>query len=115
MCTHARMYYQFNIIIIGLQILNVNAIIAMYSFIEGFIQPAFVEKMVLADDPAGFVDWQLFDFPPERDTYLDDLKVPVPDDVPELERVLKVSLSCIHQFFMVTTIQATSNETHACR
>ena len=76
MCTHACMYYQFNIIIIGLQILNVNAIIAMYSFIEGFIQPAFVEKMVLADDLAGFVDWQLFDFPPERDMYLDDLKVP---------------------------------------
>ena len=58
-------------------------------FFEGFIQPAFVEKMVLADDPAGFVDWQLFDFPPERDMYLDDLKVPVPEDIPDLEEVLK--------------------------
>ena len=46
--------------------------------------------MVLGDDPAGFVDRQLFDFPPERDMYLDDLKVPVPDDVPNLEKVLKV-------------------------
>ena len=46
--------------------------------------------MVLSDDPPGFVDRQLFDFPPERDMYLDDLKVPVPDDVPELENILKV-------------------------
>ena len=60
-------------------------------FNTGFIQPAFVEKMLLADDPAGFVDRQLFDFPPERDMYLDDLKVPVPDDVPDIESVLKVN------------------------
>ena len=59
--------------------------------VKGFIQPAFVEKMILADDPAGFVDRQLFDFPPERDMYLDALKVPVPDDVPDLEKVLKAS------------------------
>lgn len=64
-------------------------------FFEGFIQPAFVEKMVLADDPAGFVDRQLFDFPPERDMYLDDLKVPVPEDIPDLEKVLKVRLGCL--------------------
>lgn len=57
----------------------------------GFIQPAFVEKMVLAEDPAGFVDRQLFDFPPERDMYLDELKVPVPADVPDIESVLKVN------------------------
>ena len=56
-------------------------------FVVGFIQPAFVERMVLSDDPAGFVDRQLFDFPPERDMYLD---VPVPDDVPELENILMV-------------------------
>ena len=65
----------------------------MYNILfEGFIQSALVEKMVLADDPAGFVDRQLFDFPPERDMYLDDLKVPVPEDIPDLEKVLKVRL-----------------------
>ena len=48
--------------------------------------------MVLADDPAGFVDRQLFDFPPERDMYLDDLQVPVPEDIPDLEKILKVRL-----------------------
>ena len=41
-------------------------------------------------DPAGFIDRQLFDFPPERGMYLDDLKVPVPEDIPDLEKVLKV-------------------------
>ena len=34
------------------------------------------------DDPDGFVDRQLFDFPLERDVYLGDLKVPIPADVP---------------------------------
>ena len=58
--------------------------------------------MVLADDPAGFVDRHLFDFPPEIDMYLDDLKVPVPDDVPDLERVLKVD---INQFCTITIQQ----------
>ena len=56
----------------------------------GFIQPAFVDRLLQADDPAGFVDRQLFDFPPERDAYLDDLKVPIPDDSPNLEDILKV-------------------------
>ena len=46
--------------------------------------------MVLSDEAAGFVDRQQFDFPPERDVYLDNLKVPLPHDVPELERILKV-------------------------
>ena len=36
---------------------------------------------------------ELFDFPPERDMYVDDLKVPVPDDVPELENILLILLS----------------------
>ena len=50
--------------------------------------------MVLADDPAGFVDRQLLDFLPERDLYLNDLKVPVPDDVPNTESILRV-MKCI--------------------
>lgn len=50
--------------------------------------------MLLADDPAGFVDRQLFDFPPERDMYLDDLKVPIPNDIPEIESVLRVRNEC---------------------
>ena len=36
---------------------------------EGFIQPTFVDLMLQADDPGGFVDRQLFDFPPERSVY----------------------------------------------
>ena len=46
--------------------------------------------MILADDPAGFVDRQLFDFPPERDMYLKELKVPVPNDIPDIESILRV-------------------------
>lgn len=42
----------------------------------------FVDCMLQADDPDGFVDRQLFDFPPEKDVYVDDLKVPIIQDVP---------------------------------
>ena len=56
----------------------------------GFIQPAFVERMLQIQDPGGFADRQLFDFPPERDVYLDELKVLVPPDVPNLLHNFKV-------------------------
>ena len=46
--------------------------------------------MLKVEDPDGFVDRQLFDFPPDSDVYLDDLKVPIPSDVPRLVDVLKV-------------------------
>ena len=46
--------------------------------------------MLQAPDPGGFADRQLFDFPPERDVYLDELKVPVPPDVPKLLHIFKV-------------------------
>lgn len=46
--------------------------------------------MLQADDPDGFVDRQLFDFPPERNVYLDDLKVPIPQDVPKMMDIFKV-------------------------
>ena len=46
--------------------------------------------MLQVDDPDGFVDRQLFDFPPERDVYLGDLKVPIPADVPDLQEIFQV-------------------------
>ncbi len=46
--------------------------------------------MLQVDDPDGFVDRQLFDFPPERDVYLGDLKVPIPSDVASLKDVFQV-------------------------
>ena len=41
-------------------------------------------------DPDGFVDRQLVDFPPDRDVYLEDLKVPIPDDISDLKDIIKV-------------------------
>ena len=35
--------------------------------ISGFIQPTFVEKMLLSDDADGFNDRQMFVLPPQRD------------------------------------------------
>lgn len=46
--------------------------------------------MLQVDDLDGFVDRQLFDFPPERDVYLGDLKVPIPADVPDLQEIFQV-------------------------
>ncbi len=57
--------------------------------ITGFIQPAFVERMLLADDADGFNDRQLFDFPPERDVHFDELKIPVPPEVPKLTGIFR--------------------------
>lgn len=69
------------------QVFNTNWNLYGYT---GFIQPAFVEKMLQAPDRGGFADRQLFDFPPERDVYLDELKVPVPPDVSKLLHIFKV-------------------------
>ena len=52
--------------------------------ISGFIQPAFVEKMLLSDDADEFNDRQLFAFPPLRDVFLRDL---IPSDLPSLETI----------------------------
>ena len=53
--------------------------------ISGFIQPAFMEKMLLSDDADGFNDRQLFAFPPQRDVFLRDLVLPIPSDLPSLD------------------------------
>ncbi len=45
-------------------------------------QPAFVEHMLQADDADGFNDRQLFNFPPEGDVHFDELKIPMPPEVP---------------------------------
>lgn len=51
----------------------------------GFIQPSYVYDMLTkSPDADGLNDRQLFDFPPEREVLLDDLKVPMPDDTPSL-------------------------------
>jgi len=63
----------------------------------GYIQPAFV-KTVQVDDPDGFVDWLLFGFPPEQDVYLGDLKVPIPADVPDLQKILRVYILYITSY-----------------
>ena len=62
---------------------------------SGFIQPAFVEKMLLSSDADGFNDHQLIDFPPEREVYLRELKVPVPDTVPKLANIYAI-LQLVH-------------------
>ena len=55
--------------------------------ITGFIQPAFVHQMLHSSDHDGMNDRQLFDFPPERDVFLDQLKVPMPEDIPDLKAI----------------------------
>ena len=55
--------------------------------ISGFIQPAFVEKMLMSDDADGFNDRQLFCFPPQRDVFLGELKLPLPSHLPALRDV----------------------------
>lgn len=54
--------------------------------ITGFIQPSYVHEMLTkSPDADGLNDRQLFDFPPERELLLDELKVPMPPDIPTLE------------------------------
>lgn len=56
--------------------------------ISRFIQPAFVYEMLNeVPDADGLNDRQLFDFPPERELFLNDLKVPMPLNTPDLLEV----------------------------
>ena len=56
--------------------------------ITGFIQPSYVYDMLTkSPDADGLNDRQLFDFPPEREVLLDELKVPMPQDIPKLEEI----------------------------
>ena len=67
---------------------NYSASMSQTAFnISGFIQPAFVEKMLLSDDADGFNDRQLFAFPPQRDVFLRDLILPISSDLPSLETI----------------------------
>ena len=53
--------------------------------VTGFIQPSYVYDMLTnSPDADGLNDRQLFDFPPDREVFLDDLKVPMPPDTAEL-------------------------------
>ena len=68
---------------------------------SGFIQPTFVEKMLLSEDADGFNDRQLFVFPPQRDVFLNDLKQPIPPNIPPLKSIYKLlrithSTSCTY-------------------
>ena len=62
---------------------------------SGFIQPSFVEKMLLSDDADGFNDRQLFVFPPQRDVLLNELKLPIPSNIPSLKGIYTL-LRTIH-------------------
>ena len=68
---------------------------------SGFIQPTFVEKMLLSEDADGFNDRQLFVFPPQQDVFLNDLKQPIPPNIPPLKSIYKLlrithSTSCTY-------------------
>ena len=65
---------------------NYSATVERTAFnITGFIQPAIVHQMLHSSDHDGMNDRQFFDFPPERDVFLDQLKVPMPEDIPNLK------------------------------
>ena len=67
---------------------NYSATVEKTAFnITGFIQPAFVHQMLHSSDHDGMNDRQLFDFPPEHDVFLDQLKVPMPEDIPDLKAI----------------------------
>ena len=67
---------------------------------SGFIQPSFVEKMLLSEDADGFDDRQLFVFP---DVFLNDLKQPVPPNIPPLKSICNL-LKTIHSTSCTYTI-----------
>ena len=78
---------------------NYSASMSKTAFnISGFIQPAFVEKMLLSDDADRFNDRQLFAFPPQRDVFLKELKLPIPQDLPSLCDIYQ----CIMKFHKKT-------------
>ena len=58
--------------------------------LTGFIQPAYAFQMLNSPDYDGLNDRQLFDFPPEREVFLKDLKVPLPTDIPTLKRIFEI-------------------------
>ena len=72
--------------------------------ISGFIQPQFVEKVLMSDDADGFNGRQLFCFPPQRDAFLRDLKLPIPSDLPSLHdiyehiRAIHMNTSFVYKF-----------------
>ena len=70
---------------------------------SGFIQPSFVEKMLLSEDADGFNDRQFFVFQPQRDVFLNDLKQPVPPNIPPLKSMYTL-LRTIHSIARTYTI-----------
>ena len=58
--------------------------------LTGFIQPAFAFQMLNSPDHDGLNDRQLIAFPPERDVFLKDLKVPMPTHIPSLKTLLEI-------------------------
>ena len=73
--------------------------------VTGFIQPAFVFEMLRSkNDADGLNDRQLFDFPPERELLLDELKVPMPSDTPDLKQIF-LTLQQAHQTHKLYTME----------
>ena len=58
--------------------------------LTGFIQPAFAFQMLNSPDHDGLNDHQLIAFPPERDVFLKDLKVPMPTHIPSLKTLFEI-------------------------
>ena len=81
---------------------NVHSIHETAFNMSGFIQPSFVEKMLLSEDADGFNDRQLFVFP-QRDVFLNDLKQPVPPNIPPLKSMYTL-LRTIHSIARTYTI-----------
>ena len=82
---------------------------------SGFIQPSFVEKMLLSDDADGFNDRQLFVFPPQRDVLLNELKLPIPSNIPSLKgvyRLLRTIHSSPHTYVLVGDALDTYRDYH---
>jgi hypothetical protein len=55
--------------------------------VADFIQPAFIEKMLVPKDADRFNDRQIFAFPPQRDVLLNDLKLLIPPNVPSVKEI----------------------------
>ena len=84
--------------------------------VTGFIQPKFVFEMLHAgNDADGLNNRQLFDFPPERELMLDELKVPIPTDKPDLKRIFSL-LMTVHKAKQMCTLEGEAydlyRETH---
>ena len=55
--------------------------------ISGFKQ---LEKMLMSSDADGFNDRQLFCFPPQRDVFLGEFKLPLPSHLPASAMCMKL-------------------------